>query len=277
MISVFATPKPFRDHISVIQRNAITSWALLRPKPEVILFGDEEGTAETCRALGVRHVPQVARNESGTPLISDLFQQARQLAAGEVLCYANADIIFMSDFMDGLSRVARWRSRILMVGRRWDLSVEGHLDVSGPDWQGRLRSLALREGTPRPAQFIDYFAFSRHADLGAIPPFAVGRPGWDNWVLWKASTSGVSVVDSSRVVLAVHQNHDYSHHPQGEAGVYWGEEARRNRELMGSRRHFRTIDDTAFVLTPSGIRPNYRRWLVRAKRIARHPWSVLER
>lgn len=277
MLTLFTSPKPFRGHISIIQRNAIKSWGLLRPKPEVILFGDEEGTAETCRALDLRHVPRVARNESGTPLISDLFQQARQLAAGDVLCYANADIIFMSDFTDALIRVARWRSRVMMVGRRWDLGVEGPIDFTRCDWEGELRSLALREGKPRPAQYIDYFALSRLADLGSIPPFAVGRPGWDNWVLWKASTSGVSVVDASQVVLAVHQNHDYSHHPQGEAGVYWGEEAKRNRELMGSRRHFRTIDDAAYVLATSKIRPNYRRWLARARRIARRPWSVLKR
>lgn len=277
MITLFASPKPFRGRISIIQHNAITSWKLLRPKPEVILFGDEEGTAEVCRALDLKHVPQVARNEFGTPLTSDLFQRARQLAANDVLCYVNADIILMSDFLDALDRVARWRSRILMVGRRWDLSVEGPIDFSRSDWEGQLRSLALQQGKPRPAQYVDYFAFSRQADLGIVPPFAVGRPGWDNWVLWRASTLGVAVVDASRVVMAVHQNHDYSHHPQGEAGVYWGEEARRNRELMGSRRHFRTIDDTAYVLTPSRIRPNYRRWLVKARRIASRPWSLLQR
>ena len=39
MLTLFAVPKPFRDHTAMIQRNAITSWTLLRPHPQIILFG----------------------------------------------------------------------------------------------------------------------------------------------------------------------------------------------------------------------------------------------
>ena len=34
------------------------SWTLLGPDVEVILFGDEEGTAKFSRSVGVRHEPQ---------------------------------------------------------------------------------------------------------------------------------------------------------------------------------------------------------------------------
>jgi len=49
MITFFTTPKPFRGHIGVIQRNAIESWKRIHPSAEVILFGDEEGAAEAAR------------------------------------------------------------------------------------------------------------------------------------------------------------------------------------------------------------------------------------
>jgi len=49
MITFFTTPKPFRGHIGVIQRNAIHSWKLVHPEAEVILFGNEEGAAEVAR------------------------------------------------------------------------------------------------------------------------------------------------------------------------------------------------------------------------------------
>jgi hypothetical protein len=69
MLTIFACPKPFTDpHIAIIQRNAITSWTLLRPRPEIILFGDEPGVTEICKELGLRHVGEVERNEYGTPL-----------------------------------------------------------------------------------------------------------------------------------------------------------------------------------------------------------------
>ena len=54
-ITIFATPKKFDGHIGVIQRNAITSWTHIQPKPEVILFGTEPGTAELAAELGLRH------------------------------------------------------------------------------------------------------------------------------------------------------------------------------------------------------------------------------
>lgn len=46
MLTIFSYPKPFKGHIDVIQRNAINSWTLLNPKPEIILACDEEGTKE---------------------------------------------------------------------------------------------------------------------------------------------------------------------------------------------------------------------------------------
>jgi hypothetical protein len=95
MLTIFAVPKPFHDHIEVIQRNAIRSWTSLRPACEVILMGNEEGTAEVAAEFGVRHVPAVARNTFGTPLVSDLFQQAQQLSGRNLFCYVNSDIVLM--------------------------------------------------------------------------------------------------------------------------------------------------------------------------------------
>jgi hypothetical protein len=63
MLTFFTTAKPFRGHSATIQCNALQSWKLLHPDIEVILFGDEEGTAEVCAELGLRHEPHVERNE----------------------------------------------------------------------------------------------------------------------------------------------------------------------------------------------------------------------
>ncbi len=67
MLTLFAIPKAFRGHINTIQRNAIKSWTLLNPKPEIILLGDDEGTAEVAQEFGLIHIPEVDRNEYGTP------------------------------------------------------------------------------------------------------------------------------------------------------------------------------------------------------------------
>ena len=98
MITFFSTPKPFRGHIAIIQRNAIKSWKLVHPHAEVILFGDEEGAAEAARDLGARHEPEVERNSHGTPLLSSLFGRADLLARHDRLCFLNSDILLTDDF-----------------------------------------------------------------------------------------------------------------------------------------------------------------------------------
>ena len=76
LLTIFSAPKPFTDpHIAIIQRNAIGSWMRL-PETEVFLVGEESGMAETAREFGVRHLPNVARNPEGTPLVSSIFSLA---------------------------------------------------------------------------------------------------------------------------------------------------------------------------------------------------------
>jgi len=267
MITFFSTPKPFRGHIGVIQRNAIHSWKLVHPDAEVILFGDEEGAAEAARELGARHEPEVERNSHGTPLLSSLFDRADRLAPHDRLCFLNTDILLTEDFLAASTRLVQIHERSLMVGRRCDLDIKEPLDFSKPDWGERLRSLARERGRVRPPQWIDFFVFPRRLLSQQVPPFAVGRPGYDNWLLWKVRSMGVPVVDVTDVVLAIHQNHDYSHHQGGESGFWHGAEAQQNYALLG-KGHFATLDNATHRLTPNGLRPNYYHWVAQAKRKA---------
>ena len=134
MITFFSTPKPFRGHIGIIQRNAIQSWKLVHPDAEVILFGNEEGAAEAARDLGARHEPEVDRNSLGTPLLSSLFDRAERFARHGRLCFLNADILLTGDFLAASTRLAKLHERSLMVGRRCDVDITQPWDFSQPDW-----------------------------------------------------------------------------------------------------------------------------------------------
>lgn len=69
------------------------------------------------------------------------------------------------------------------------------------------------------------------------------------------------MVDVSAAVTAVHQNHDYAHHPRGQYGTWHDIESRRNLELAGGFRHLRTIDSAPLQLTELGFAPNPWHWL----------------
>ncbi len=268
MITFFTTPKPFRGHIDVIQRNAIESWKRIHPSAEVILFGDDEGAAEAARDLQIRHVPDVKRNEHGTKYLSPIFDLAQELAHNNCLCYINCDIILLSDFRVAAERVIALGGRFLMSGQRWDTDIAVPVDFSAFDWEATVRRQAIEANHQRPPQWIDYFAFSRGLYYKNTPPFVIGRPGWDNWLVWHARHSGARVVDATVMVQAIHQNHDYSYHPGGEAGVWQGEEAQQNYALLKDGRCFATMENATHRLTLNGLHSNYHHWVVMGKRKA---------
>src|SRR5258708_34495320 len=138
MLTLFAIPKNFRGPIAPLQRNAIASWTRLTPRPEILLFGDEEGAAEISRELGLRHIPEGARNEFGTPLLGDLFRQAEKHATTPLLGYVNADIILTDDFISALNRVRPQYEKYMMVVRRRALDLNQPLDVCLPGWQDSM-------------------------------------------------------------------------------------------------------------------------------------------
>ncbi len=262
MLTLFTTPKPFVGHIAVIQRNALRSWQCLHPGVEVLLFGDDPGAAEACRELGIRHVPDVRRNPHGTKYLASIYDQAQELARYDLLCHVNCDIILLSDFPRALESLQRQTKQFVAAGRRWDVDIQVPLDFHRAGWEEAVRYLALQTNRQRPPQWIDYFVFPRGFYHHRIPQFVIGRPGWDNWLIWFALSARVPVADLSKDVCAVHQNHDYSYHPEGESGVWQGEEAQENYRFLDKGRKFRTLQSAVYVLQSGQLRQNHKRWLV---------------
>jgi hypothetical protein len=255
MLTIFAIPKPFRGHDGVIQTNAIQSWTLLQPTCEIMLFGDEEGTAAVATKFGIRHIPDVERNKHGTPLVSSLFEAAQNLASHDSICYVNADIILMSDFVQAIRQVEKRPS--LVIGRRWDLDVKETLDFNNENWETQLRVRLAREGKLHGLGGIDYFLFPR-GTYRDIPSFAIGRYAWDNWLIYKVRSLGLPVIDATQMVTIVHQNHDYAHitSAKDNRGQLNGKgiESERNRELLGGIHHAYKLLDATYRLTPTGLK-----------------------
>jgi hypothetical protein len=218
LIILFSAPKPFTDpHIATIQRNAIRSWTLLSDV-EVILLGEEIGLAETARELGVKHLPNVARNESGTPLISSMLQLARDASErshSDLLCIVNTDMLLMSDFVQAAKQVKSQKSNFVLLSQRWDLDVTKPIEFT-EGWQNRLRSTVHGQGQLHRPAGSDFFLFPKSC-YTEVPNFAIGRAGWDNWMIYKARKEKWPVIDCTPSVMIVHQNHDYSHLPGGKS------------------------------------------------------------
>jgi hypothetical protein len=252
ILTIFTAPKPFiNPHIINIQRNAIRCWQHLEGS-EVFLVGDEPGIAATATELGVKHLPGVVCNVLGTPLIGSIFNMAQQAASSSLLVYTNADMLFTSDLVQAAQQVSTEAQRFLLVGQRWDLDVTQPLDFI-ETWQDDLRNRVHTQGHLHLAAGSDFFLFPRGL-FTHIPDFTVGRAGWDNWMIYHARQQGWPVIDATPSVMAIHQNHDYSHLPGG-LPHYNLPESSENTALAGGAVNLFTILDTDKQLINGKISP----------------------
>jgi hypothetical protein len=252
-LTLFTAPKPFvNPHIAMIQRNAIRSWLHLDEEVQVLLIGQEDGLAEAAAELGVVHLQHVARNQQNTPLVSSIFSLARENSRSPMLAYLNADILLLPEFTHIAHQVTSQMKAFLVVGQRWDLAVQQELDFD-PGWETRLTQKLEQEGNLHPPGGSDYFIFPRSC-FTAMPPFAIGRAGWDNWMFYHARQQGWAVVNATASLRVIHQDHDYSHLPGG-VPHYRLPETGENVRLAGGRRTIFTLFDADYQLADGKVQP----------------------
>lgn len=249
MLTIFTIPKAFTGENGILQRNAVNSWKRAFPGCEIILFGDDPGVPEAAAKLGVRNLPAEGKTSLGTPLLSSAFSRAQAEARGKFLMYTNADIIFLEDFTPLLEAVGG--AAFLLSGRRWDLDVTEEIRFNDAA-AAALRKRLAAAGTIHGFSGMDYFVFPKGSI--AMPPFAVGRAGWDSWLVYHARSAGVPVIDATGVVTAIHQNHDYSHSKFGEKKRVGGPELQYNIELAGGLGNMMTMREADWLLSVDGLK-----------------------
>lgn len=271
MLTIFATPKAFTGEFDVIQRNAIKSWTLLRPQPQVLVIGNEPGAAAACAETGAEHVPDVRVNEFGTPFADSIIELAEQRGRHPFLLWIAADTILCDDVMPAVKEVSRRFQRFCMIAGRYRLAHPGPIDFDDAHWQAKVKSVAIGPLVGDVAAG-DFFLFPR-SFWGRFPPFVEGRTALDGWMLFRTLERRGALVDATSTVMTIHQDHSYRHHPDGEAGVWFGPEAKHNLELAGKR--LLTRDNADWMLTANGLRRpprSFRRHVAWCARVAAfHP------
>ena len=171
-----------------------------------MIAGMEKGIEEICKEFNLIHIPEVERTEFGTPLVSSVFQLGQSRTNATVLCYINSDIMLMNDFLRATETIAAQMPKFLMVGQRTDLDIREAWNFDSVNWEENLRTLLAQKGTLHAPNGIDFFCFPRGM-FTDIPPLVIGRPGFDNWLVWRARVDRVPIVDVTEAVKIVHQNH----------------------------------------------------------------------
>lgn len=273
MLTIFTVFRPFVGHFDVIQRNAIESWKRLHPDCEILSYADETGVAQAAREYGFDHTPEVARNGHGTPLVSDVFERAQRRARHDLLVFIDGDIILTGGFLRAAERVRRL-DRFLAVGRRWDLDLTERLLFASPGWEKSFLTHVRSRASLHHVYGSAYFVFRRDPEIWRMPPLAIGRTRYDNWLIWRARSLGMPIVDITAAAVCVHQNHDRRYTSIGMAPVDGNDDMRAGLEARENERltqgQFGDLRDVTHHLTPRlGLRRSRKGLLQRLRGAAR--------
>lgn len=211
MITIFSTPKNFEGIFDIIQKNAINSWRALGNDIEIIIFGDSKGAKEIAKNVAAIYIPIVKKSSNGVPILSDLFAQAEEIAKYKILTFINADIMLPFNFIDIFNKIEIRFKKFLIVGYRWDLEIKEEINFEKiNNNQGFWKNLLIN-AKKHPSSGIDFFIFKKKT-FRSLPDFIIGRPGYDNWLIWYARRKLIPVVDISNEIKVIHQNHHYNFH-----------------------------------------------------------------
>lgn len=210
MITFFTTAKDFVGKTGIAQTNAIKSWIVAVKHAEVILFGACEGGREISKQLGCLYKPDVNISNQGIPFVNSMFDQAAKLARHKICCFINADIIVFSQFAKHILTIHEMlKKKYLVVGQRYDIDFNQKIHFD-KNWEKCLDLLITQHACIHPPLGSDFFAFpTSQYCYQDIPDLIVGRGGWDNWMIYDARIRKYNVIDLSRTIKVIHQNHGY--------------------------------------------------------------------
>lgn len=246
MITFFTSSKAFQGKDAIHQYNAIKSWTLLKPRPEILLIGGEEGSAEICKELGVIFIPEVKRNKIGRPLplASDLFNIAQKKASYSLISYINADIILPPNFMDSVQRIinAIPDGRFLIYGGRWNTEINKLINFKNKRWYKELLARAKKTGWLDDKIAMDYYVIPKNINWD-MPDSIFGVNAWESWIPWKAKKLGLPLINATNEISIIHPRHVHSYFQENEFRPLSQEEMH-NLKVLGLWRRYTPLDAT---------------------------------
>jgi len=260
MITIFTIAnKPFEGHTKIIVSNALKSWTKFYPKCEIILFSEKKELLDFASSLGIKCFSEMKKNDFGTPFLSYVFKKSRETASNQILAYVNSDIILTSSFTKAIQKINN--PVFLLNGRRWDLDIKEEINFENTDWEKELMEEVKKNGKLHSYSGIDYFIFPKSLPI-ELPDFAVGIVGWDNWLIFKAKSLKIPIIDCTESINIIHQNHNYSYSAfaNEKRKRVEGPEMEKNIKLAGGFVNMLTIREADWILTEQGLKkPSFSR------------------
>lgn len=179
--------------------NAIVSWKKVFPEATLITFDGGTGNP----MIGHRRV----NHYNGLPLVNEMFGQVYEMSIKGPLLFINSDCILTHSMAGAVAYLSQVKIRWLATGRRSEIEPEDADSVEQASWE---EDILAKYPDPEmlPSCGADWFLYPRSSFTGCkMPPFAIARTCYDNWIIWDAHKRGVKVIDCTNSVTVYHQIH----------------------------------------------------------------------
>ncbi|MFZ1728666.1 MAG: hypothetical protein WAV84_00940 [Bacteroidota bacterium] len=232
---------------AIRQLLALNSWRAAFTNAKIVIFVDSVFDIEIVEHVGVHAVQhEIRRNERGTPFVSDAILKVESISDTELYCYINGDIVIPKQVNVNLMLL---KKAFLCVGRRIDCDIPLQPKEVVDTVEIANYCLKLAFGTWRGS---DYFLYKK-GSFANIEDLVVGRPGWDNYMIYHAHELRYAVIDATFIVNAIHLNHEYKHVSGSRAGSHYGPEADCQIEKLGFAIRY-DVRDSDYIATERGLR-----------------------
>jgi len=177
-----------------------------------------------------------------------MFKQTDTRATTDVVAFVSADIILTQRTIEAARIAFEWSRRFLLVAQRHDVDVRLLIQFD-ERWEERWAAKAVAASKLHSPGAVDLFMYPRN-QYEHMPPFAIGRTAYDNWLLWNTVASDIPLIDATSFVTLIHQNHDYAH--AQKIDVWDGVEARENRKWVKHWTNYYSIAHATWTMGAEG-------------------------
>lgn len=207
LLTLFTTFRPDESR-NVIHKNVIKNWAALGCDVSNLLYSSEiDGLWQELAVDNGWELVSVPReNPHGLPFVRDMFEDARDRSRAEFYGYSNGDILFSDGLLKTLRALDSIRlsnDRMLIIGIRKNFHSHNRTVFTIEE----VKRIAATEGEDYLDVAIDFFIFHKNAAFPyhLVPDLVVGRSRYDNFLVSLAVSDGMTVVDASETLIALHQ------------------------------------------------------------------------
>eukprot|EP00271_Cylindrocystis_brebissonii_P015889 TRINITY_DN3894_c0_g1_i1.p1 TRINITY_DN3894_c0_g1~~TRINITY_DN3894_c0_g1_i1.p1 ORF type:complete len:761 (-),score=55.48 TRINITY_DN3894_c0_g1_i1:693-2975(-) len=231
-MTFFCVPKPYVGEVGKAQKQALFSWLRQKPTPYVVLLGQDKSFYELAGSLPdhIQVEPDIDYTFNGLPQLHSLIARS-MVVTTNVSVFLEPDILLLGDLQLSLQKVGDSFKRWVVAGMRRDVEtfpfrfeLAELIGVSEAERLGATRIVNEKGDVVSDAEVTEYvdsvgklhtggggdfWAWSNVLGLpylcrNPIPPFALDRGRYGNWLLNEMIASGVrDVIDGGDTISAI--------------------------------------------------------------------------